>query len=212
MKSFGCKLVRLGLNSEQEHFDPIERNDVKTLETLWGDESFRAQYLSNHRKQLYRVVLEKLQALEMFNSNFNLLDVGCGPGFFPRLIKDEGFPGAISGCDFSEQAVSLSESLVPEGRFFKQDIYDPIEDSYEVIVCMETLEHLLHPDRAVRNLAAAAPVLILTVPEGRKDTFRGHLNFWSKDSFEVFLNDTLPEKNIEVNEVADERNLLAKIC
>jgi len=124
---------------------------------------------------------------------------------------DRGFEGQVFGCDFSEQAISLSSSLIPEGEFFKQDIYEPIKEKYDLIVCMETLEHLLHPDRAILNLADAAPTVVLTVPEGRKDSFRGHLNFWSKESFEVLLNSVLPNKTVRVMEVANEKNLLAKI-
>jgi len=90
-------------------------------------------------------------------------------------------------------------------------IYEPIKEKYDLIVCMETLEHLLHPDRAILNLADAAPTVVLTVPEGRKDSFRGHLNFWSKESFEVLLNSVLPNKTVRVMEVANEKNLLAKI-
>jgi len=211
LKPLGCKVVKLEGEQQVHNFDPLERNDVETLEKLWGDPEFRAKYLSPTRQRLYEVVLAELQGLEVYGPACKLLDVGCGPGFFPRLIMDRGFEGQVFGCDFSEQAISLSSSLIPEGEFFKQDIYEPIKEKYDLIVCMETLEHLLHPDRAILNLADAAPTVVLTVPEGRKDSFRGHLNFWSKESFEVLLNSVLPNKTVRVMEVANEKNLLAKI-
>ncbi len=211
LKPFGCKLVRTNSENSGEQIDPLERNDVATLEKLWGDPAFRKKYLSPKRQLLYEVVFAEIQKTDLVGPNCKLLDVGCGPGFFPRLLKDKGFEGLISGCDFSEQAISLSTSLIPEGKFFQHDIYNPITERYDLIVCMEVLEHLLHPEKAIQNLVAAAPKLILTVPEGRKDSFRGHLNLWTKESFEVFLQKTLPQNQISVEEVQDNRNLMACI-
>ena len=212
LRHFGCKLVRLSNNEESEdQFDPLERNDIATLEALWGDAEFRKKYLSPQRQRLYEIVLSEIQSLEIYGPNCSLLDVGCGPGFFPRLLVDKGFKGQVSGCDFSAQAISLSSSLIPEGQFFQHDIYSPIPEKYDLIICMETLEHLLHPEDGLKNLIQAAPRLILTVPEGRKDSFRGHLNLWTKESFEVFLQKTLSDKEVQVSEVSNEKNLLAVI-
>jgi transposase len=76
---------------------------------------------------------------------------------------------------------------------------------------METLEHLLRADLAVQKLAESAQKIYLTVPEGRKDSFRGHINFWSKDSFTTFLETNCPAKQVEVEEVNSEQNLLATL-
>ena len=128
LRHFGCELVRLSdkEKADEHQFDPLERNDVATLEALWGDPEFRNNYLSPQRQRLYEIVFSEVSGLEVYGPNCRLLDVGCGPGFFPRLLKDKGFEGQVSGCDFSSQAVSLSSNLIPEGRFFQQDIYNPI--------------------------------------------------------------------------------------
>ena len=210
LSPFDCKIVRI-TQKVQHDFDPLERNDVKTLEKLWGDPAFRKKYLSKQRQGLYEVVLSELQSMQLFDQDCRLLDMGCGPGFFPKLLHDKNFVGSINGCDFSSQAISLSSSLIPTGTFFQHDIYNPVPEKYDIIVCMETIEHILHPEKALLNLADAAPNLILTVPEGRKDSFQGHVNLWTKQSFEIFLGKVLPQKKIEVSEVANEKNLLARI-
>jgi len=30
-------------------------------------------------------------------------------------------------------------------------------------------------------------ILLITVPNGRNDTFAGHINFWSPESWDVFI-------------------------
>ena len=163
--------------------------------------------------QMAEIIRQRSQTIAALNlrAGDRVVDVGCGPGFFPRLLMDKGFKGQVSGCDFSAQAISLSSSLIPEGQFFQHDIYSPIPEKYDLIICMETLEHLLHPEDGLKNLIQAAPRLILTVPEGRKDSFRGHLNLWTKESFEVFLQKALPDKEVQVREVSNEKNLLALV-
>jgi hypothetical protein len=74
---------------------------------------------------------------------------------------------------------------------------------------METLEHLLHPGEALRNLLEASRRCILTVPEGRKDSFRGHINFWSLESWEVLCRDNAGSRNVTVQEFNEDQNLVA---
>ena len=33
--------------------------------------------------------------------------------------------------------------------------------------------------------------LIISVPDGRIDTFSGHINFWSPESFKIFIEKTI---------------------
>lgn len=68
----------------------------------------------------------------------------------------------------------------------------------------EVLEHLVHPEAALRKLAKVGRTLLLTVPDGRRDTteamqfnpewgsYRGHVNFWSPESWAVWLKRELP--------------------
>jgi len=56
----------------------------------------------------------------------------------------------------------------------------------------EVLEHILHPVTAFRNLleiVMAKGILLITVPNGRYETFSGHINFWSPESWDVFISE-----------------------
>lgn len=55
---------------------------------------------------------------------------------------------------------------------------------------MEVLEHLEYPDRALQTLTGAlrpGGTLLLTVPQGRIDRSRYHINFWSPESWKLFI-------------------------
>ena len=74
LSPFDCKIVRI-TQKVQHDFDPLERNDVKTLEKLWGDPAFRKKYLSKQRQGLYEVVLSELQSMQLFDQDCRLLDL-----------------------------------------------------------------------------------------------------------------------------------------
>lgn len=59
-----------------------------------------------------------------------------------------------------------------------------------MLFCTEVLEHLLFPDKALKNILkmiANNGTLLVTVPNGRTDTYKGHINFWSPESWKVFI-------------------------
>ena len=98
----------------------------------------------------------------------------------------------------------------PKASFFKHDIYNNLNLHFDLLVCMETLEHLNYPERALGNLLNASNVVILTVPDGRKDSFRGHINFWSMESWKIFIKNFANEEDIFFKMI-NNNNLLAII-
>lgn len=211
---FGLRLQKIdrhGNLKRKNQIDPLDRNKKETLERLWTDEKFLESYVSKDRQALYELVYARAIREEALDSEKRVVDVGCGPGFFGALLFTKGFEGYFAGCDFSEEAIKKATDLVPSGTFFVHDVYSSLNEKFDTLFCMETLEHLLRADLAVQKLSDSAQKLYLTVPEGRKDSFRGHINFWSKDSFTVFLETNCPEKQVKVEEVNSEGNLLATL-
>jgi len=97
-------------------------------------------------------------------------EVGCGEGYWVLRWREQGF--SVRGTDVSPKAIQLSQenaaerSLNPE-MFTVHSIYDlhPAEDSADLIVCCEVLEHLECPEDALRALSRVATKhLILSVP------------------------------------------------
>lgn len=136
-----------------------------------------------------------------------LLDAGCGEGYVSQILLD-ALPGVqLTGFDHSEYSVGEAVTRNPEGTFLTADITAlPFEDdSFDVVCCLEVLEHLHEPDRALRELVRVARRgLVLTVPQepifclanaarGKNLRVRppgsdpDHRQFWTRRSFGRFV-------------------------
>jgi 2-polyprenyl-3-methyl-5-hydroxy-6-metoxy-1,4-benzoquinol methylase len=65
---------------------------------------------------------------------------------------------------------------------------------------MLVIEHIIDPYSAVKNLHNALNdngILVLTVPNGRRDTINEHINFWSPESWCGFLSHMFPDAVIK---------------
>lgn len=82
-----------------------------------------------------------------------VLDVGCGNGYFLKyvsLTRD----WELFGVDQSEKAIEVARSRVPEAQLFTADVEKlPFRDNgFDIVFCMETLEHLSRPERAINEM------------------------------------------------------------
>ncbi len=70
-----------------------------------------------------------------------ILDVGCGNGAIPKLLKEQGLAFDYVGTDISEVAVTQAREHYPEGRFFVATMESPIdmEETFDVIIFCEVL-------------------------------------------------------------------------
>ena len=144
-------------------------------------------------------------------------EIGCGEGYWVIRWNKQGLNAR--GCDFSEQVIEMAmenafEAEIKTPIFKTRSIYDVNfeEDSADLVVCCEVLEHLEAPEAGLESLKKIAKdYVILSVPReplwctlnlarGKyiKDLGNtpGHLQHWSKKSFI-----TLVEKYFTVIEV-----------
>lgn len=134
-------------------------------------------------------------------------EVGCGEGHLSTLLSQLGMH--VRASDFSSQMIDEARRNAQRAkasvRFKVADVADlvPDNDSAELIVCCEVLEHLDQPLRALRILSSLArPYLLVSVP--REPIWRvlnlvrgrylaalgntpGHVNHWSTRAFLQFL-------------------------
>src|SRR5947209_3304557 len=80
------------------------------------------------------------------------IDMGCALGMLVEALRDRGVEAF--GVDISDYAVANArEDIRP---FVRQgSVTDPLDRRYDVIICIEVLEHLTPADaeRAVANIA-----------------------------------------------------------
>ncbi|NLG80400.1 MAG: glycosyltransferase [Firmicutes bacterium] len=91
----------------------------------------------------------------------SVLDVGCAMGFLVEALRDRGVEA--EGIDISEYAISrVREDIRPYCRV--QSILEPLNRDYDLIVCIEVLEHLTPAEgtQAIANMCAHAPVVIIS--------------------------------------------------
>jgi 2-polyprenyl-3-methyl-5-hydroxy-6-metoxy-1,4-benzoquinol methylase len=94
-----------------------------------------------------------------------VLDAGCAIGFLVEALRERSVDAF--GFDISEYAIEQVPAEL-EPYVWVASITDPIEQSYDVIVCIEVLEHLpeAHGAQAVANLCDhAGAVLFSSTPE-----------------------------------------------
>ncbi len=107
-----------------------------------------------------------LARCEKYKPQGRVLDIGCGYGFFPKLMEERGYVVqgvelSPSACDYANNRLglnvfqgSLEEAGLPEGCF-------------DLAVMNNVLEHLADPLgtlRAVHRLLSPEGLLIVTVP------------------------------------------------
>lgn len=97
----------------------------------------------------------------------SVLDVGCGEGFtLDRLQKDK-IGKSYEGLEYSKDAIELGKKLYPKLHIRFGDIYELpyAENSFDLVICTEVLEHLENPRKALRELIRVSnKYILLTVP------------------------------------------------
>lgn len=131
-------------------------------------------------------------------------EVGCGEGYWVLRWQHQGIDAR--GCDFSTQVITLAQQNAAEqghtaSLFTARSIYDvqAPQDSADLIVCCEVLEHLEDPEAGLQALQRIVTRhLIISVPReplwrvlnmargkylGQFGNTPGHLQNWSQRDF-----------------------------
>lgn len=168
---------------------------------------------SNHHKYTHQnrfyqwhlqAFLDSVYALLEQTDARTVLDAGCGEGFVTHALARKNPDLHLTGMDLSAEAVAYAEQHFGDlARFRTGNLYKlPFSDnSFDVVLCSEVLEHLEDTDRAVAELKRVArQYVLITVP--REPYFKwlndigrslgispdpGHVNFWTKKTFQMFI-------------------------
>ena len=170
---------------------------------------------SNYRKHTSESAVQRAH-IERFNRKVGsiiaelapktLLDAGCGEGFEMELLQQASPSTLITGFDVMADSVAFAQKRNPQAKVFVGDIYniEAEDNSFDVVCCLEVLEHLHEPDRGLAELARVAQrAVVLSVPHepffclgnasrGKNLDVRprgsdpDHRNFWSRSGFGQF--------------------------
>lgn len=160
------------------------------------------------RNPIVRKIMRGFEStlLELVNiaNPSSIYEAGCGEGYWVLRWCEQGL--AVRGSDFSSTVIELAktnaiERNLPADLFNQRSIYElqPDEDSADLVVCCEALEHLAQPETALQVLNRIAQKhAIFSVP--REPIWRvlniargkywsqfgntpGHIQHWSQRDF-----------------------------
>ena len=190
---------------------PVHYNSKEGLNKFYSDSKTVEAYLD---PGFYDRLIDLLATHGVDYDEKRVADAGCGSGGLLKAIQQRFRTQSLTGLEYSEKALDLARAKVPDAEFRYFDIYEGSSLQFDVIFCIEVLEHLLHPARALRNVVAMladSGVALITVPNGRIDTFDGHINFWSPESWEVFVNEICAGYTVEMGLIENGQNNFAVI-
>lgn len=115
--------------------------------------------IANFYKELIKVI-KPLRPI-------SILDVGCGEGFTLKKLQEKKIGKKNEGIDYSTDAIKIGKKLYPGLTLSRGDIYNLkyADNSFDVIICTEVLEHLDDPKKAIQEMKrVASKHLIVSVP------------------------------------------------
>jgi SAM-dependent methyltransferase len=131
--------VGLDLEERVKHY----YRHVEDYDWTRAADSFRGLETIFHRARCR----EAVGLVERFGRSASCLDIGCGTGLVTRHL-----PGRLVAIDLNPRNLEKARRYVPAARFVLCDAEGstPIRDhAFDLAVCTEMLEHLLHPQRAL---------------------------------------------------------------
>lgn len=144
---------------------------------------------------------KKLKLIKKYHSNGNLMDLGCGLGYFlDGVIKDKTFDSI--GVDISEDAIKHVKNTFGYTVKNEKDL-ENITEKYDVITQWHVLEHVHNINERMlqlKKLLKKDGTLFIAVPNSNswdakyyKQYWDGydvprHLYHFNKKSFELLMN------------------------
>lgn len=134
--------------------DPAEIDKFSQLANRWWDRQgeFKPLHDINPLRLNYVDSRHSLEGLKV-------LDVGCGGGIFSEALHKRG--AAVTGIDLSEEALSVARlHLLESGRevdyqcVAAEQFAAERAASYDVVSCLEMLEHVPDPASVVKACAS----------------------------------------------------------
>ena len=152
-----CSMNKTSFDHPQHNADPAEIAKFEALASRWWDPQ-------SEFKPLHDINPLRLDYIDHLTGGLNgkhVLDVGCGGGILAESMAELG--ARVTGIDMGEAPLSVAklhglESGVPVDyqRITAEQLAQQLPASFDVVTCMEMLEHV--PDPA-STIAACAQLV-----------------------------------------------------
>jgi 2-polyprenyl-3-methyl-5-hydroxy-6-metoxy-1,4-benzoquinol methylase len=170
--------------------NPISYNSKESTDKFYANEKLVAKYENEERISFYKEIVSTVFSQTDFQKINSIADVSAGSGKVLKEFQNKFAQKKYFGFEFSDTALDLCRKNCPEISFKKIDLYKGINQKFDLILCIDTLEHLENPEIVLQNILSMLSEngnVCLIVPNGRYDNFEGHIHYWSPESFKLFL-------------------------
>jgi 2-polyprenyl-6-hydroxyphenyl methylase/3-demethylubiquinone-9 3-methyltransferase len=136
------------------NIDPAEIAKFEELASRWWDRN--SEFKPLHDINPLRVdFIDRIGAL----AGKKVLDVGCGGGILSEAMAHRG--AEVTGIDMGEAPLKVAKlhglesgARVNYRRITVEDLADEMPASFDLVTCMELLEHVPDPESVVRACAS----------------------------------------------------------
>jgi SAM-dependent methyltransferase len=92
------------------------------------------------------------------------LDVGCGSGFFTRIIAS-GMDGKVTGVDLDEDLLKEARESNGKIEYFNRNIYnlDFFDDNFDIVTAHMVLCNLTDPKKAIMEMKRVSKDLVVVI-------------------------------------------------
>ncbi len=141
------------MSNHSTNADPAELARFNQLASRWWDEN-------SEFKPLHRINPHRLQWINALAglAGKQVLDVGCGGGILAEAMAKQG--ATVIGIDLAEKALQIAQWHAKDQNlpvsYHKSSAEDWAQQSqqYDVITCMEMLEHVPDPNAVIQACAS----------------------------------------------------------
>jgi 2-polyprenyl-6-hydroxyphenyl methylase/3-demethylubiquinone-9 3-methyltransferase len=137
-----------------QNIDQNERDKFDAIASGWWDPEGPFRPLHELNPARLKFISDRAEL-----SGRNVLDVGCGGGILAESLARKG--GQVTGIDVATRVLATARLHLHESGLevdyqekMVEDLAQEAPESFDVVTCMEMLEHVPEPASIIRSVAA----------------------------------------------------------